>query len=231
MVNEQLQGVLLRLQGGDREAGQELTQCLSPLVNALARRFACGYGETEDYYQVGMIGLLKAARRFDPALQVKFTTFAVSWIKGEMLSYKRRFQSPVKLSRSLWEQSRALSLWRERLVQQLNREPVLSELAQAMGTTVEEIAVVMDAAQPLASLEDDPPAAREGASQEEDLLDRLLLQDGMMKLSPLERRIIMLRFFKEKTQAEIGELLFLSQRQVSRLEKRILRQLRQHLQH
>jgi RNA polymerase sporulation-specific sigma factor len=229
-MDEELRALLHRYRGGDDEAAQELTSRVSPLIKGLARRFAAGEAESEDYYQVGMIGLLKAARRFDFDAPVKFTTFAVAWIKGEMLNYRRKHASPVKISRSLWEQSRVLSLCREQLVHQLQREPTVSELSGATGFPVEEIALIMESALPLSALEEETAATREGASQEEELVDRLSLREGMMQLTPIERKIIVLRFFQEQTQAQIGQALTLSQRQVSRLEKRILGQLRRYLQ-
>jgi RNA polymerase sporulation-specific sigma factor len=229
-MDEELRALLLRYREGDDEALQELASRLSPLVKGMARRFACGDAESEDYYQVGMIGLLKAARRFDLDTKVKFTTFAVAWIKGEMLSYRRKHRSPVKVSRALWEQARALNICREQLAHQLQREPTLSELSRAAGCPVEEIALVMESALPLSALDEETAASREGASEEEALVDRLSLREGMLQLTPIERKLIVLRFFQEQSQAQIGRALTLSQRQVSRLEKRILNQLRRYLQ-
>lgn len=230
MDDVELRALLYRCLDGDDEAAQELASRLSPLVKGMARRFACGAAESEDYYQVGMIGLLKAVRRFNFDAPVKFTTFAVAWIKGEMLSYRRKHRSPVKISRSLWEQARVLSICREQLAHHLQREPTVSELSRAAGIPVEEIALIMESALPLSALEEETAASREGASQEEELVDRLILREGIMQLTPIERKIIVLRFFQEQTQTQIGEALTLSQRQVSRLEKRILGQLRRYLQ-
>lgn len=223
--------ILRRFQAGDTEAGRELALELKPLVEAMAGRIAAGPAEAEDYRQVGMVGLLKAARRFRMEIPVKFTTFAVAWIKGEMRAYRRKYRSTVKVSRSLWEQSRALARAREDLTQVLQREPTVTELAREVGITAEEVAMALEASLPLASLEDDPPADRKGTSLEEELLNRLALREGMMRLAPMEREIVVLRYFQELTQAEIARRLALSQRQVSRLEKRILWQLRQYLEH
>ena len=230
MKEELLRELLRRYQGGDREAGQELAVQLSPLVSALAVRVAYTPAEVDDFYQVGMLGMLKAAQRFRLSAAVKFTTFAVAWIKGEMRAYNRQYRSAVKVSRSLWEQSRMLNTIREQLMQALHREPTVSELARALGTTPEEVALAMKAALPISTLDEDLPTTREGISEEEELLERLSLHDGMTKLAPMERQIIIMRFFKELTQAEVAYTLALSQRQVSRLEKRILGQLRRYLQ-
>ncbi len=230
MDDEELRALLRRYLDGDEEAARELTSRISPLVKGMARRFACGAAEFEDYYQVGMIGLLKAARRFNFDAPVKFTTFAVAWIKGEMLGYRRKHHSPVKISRALWEQAKALSICRDQLSQQLQREPTVSELSRAAGIPVEDIALIMESSLPLSALEEETAASREGAGQEEELIDRLSLREGIMQLTPIERKIIVLRFFQEQTQAQIGQALTLSQRQVSRLEKRILGRLRRYLQ-
>jgi RNA polymerase sporulation-specific sigma factor len=230
MNEELLRGLLRRFQNGDGEAGGELVARMSPLVSAMAGRAAYGPSETEDCFQVGMIGLLKAARRFNLQAPVKFVTYAVTWIKGEIRTYRRNYQYPLKVSRTLQEQSRALSSLRERLTQVLQRQPTVSELAVKMGISPEEVVLAMEAALPVCSLAEELPLGGAAASHEEELLDRLALYESMSKLSPLERKIIELRFFKELTQAEIAQSLALSQRQVSRLEKRILGQLRCYLQ-
>ncbi len=230
MSEEQLQSLLHRFQQGEEEAGEELFLHLEPLVGAYVGRMACRAGEREDYFQAGMMGLLKAAQRFDPARSVKFTTFAVSWIEGEMRLYRRRTSSILKLSRSLLEQSRRLGGCCEELTQELQREPTVGEIAAALGIDPEEVALIMESSLPTAPLEEEIFSGREGASEEENLLERLALSEGLMKLAPLERRLINLRYFEELTQSEIAGRLALSQRQVSRFEKRALRRLRSYMQ-
>lgn len=230
MPEEQLQALLHRFRQGEAEAGEELFLHLEPLVGAYARRMTCRTAEREDYFQAGMMGLLKAAQRFDPARGVKFTTYAVAWIEGEMRLYRRRTSSILKVSRSLLEQSRRLGGCRERLMQRLHREPTVGEIAAALEIDSEEVALIMESSLPTAPLEEEIFSGREGASEEENLLERLALSEGLMRLAPLERRLINLRFFEELTQAEIAGRLALSQRQVSRFEKRALRRLRSHMQ-
>ena len=230
MSEEQLQELLHRFRRGETEAGEVLFRHLEPLVGAYVRRMACRAGEREDYFQAGMMGLLKAAQRFDPARSVKFTTFAVTWIEGEMRMYRRCNSSVLKISRSLQEQSRRLGRCRERLLQRLQREPTVGEIAAALGIDTEEVALIMESSLPVSPLEEEIFSGREGASEEENLLERLALNEGLMRLAPLERRLIELRFFKELTQAETAGRLALSQRQVSRFEKRALHRLRSHMQ-
>ncbi|HPU00300.1 MAG: sigma-70 family RNA polymerase sigma factor [Firmicutes bacterium] len=230
MSEEQIRELLRRFQEGEKEAGEALFKQLAPLVRAYALRMAPHSGEREDYFQAGMMGLLKAAQRFNPARGVKFITFALAWVEGEMRLYRRRTGSPLKVGRSLLEQSRRLHRCREQMVQDLQREPTVGEIAAAMGMAPEEVALVMDSYLPLSPLEEEAMADGEGRSDEERLLERLALGEGMMKLTPLERRLIVLRFFDELTQAETARRLALSQRQVSRFEKRILHRLRAHMQ-
>lgn len=230
MSEEQLRELLQRFREGEEEAGETLFLHLEPLVSAYARRMACRPGERDDYFQAGMVGLLKAAQRFNPARRVKFVTFAVTWIEGEMRLYRRRNSSVIKVSRSMQEQSRRLNGCRELLMQNLQREPTVGEIARALGIASEEVALIMESSLPLSSLEEEMLTGRDGISEEETLLERLSLCEGMMKLTPLERQLIALRFFDELTQSETAWRLSLSQRQVSRFEKRILRQLRSYMQ-
>ncbi|MBS3947882.1 MAG: sigma-70 family RNA polymerase sigma factor [Dethiobacter sp.] len=230
-MDDLLRALLYRYKAGDHDAARELVLRLSPLVRGLARRFAYGGAEADDYYQVGMIGLFHAARRFNFDAQVKFIAYAITWIKGEMLSYRRNTGSSVKISRSLWEQARVLSRCREKLTSELKREPTVSELSRSSGIPTEEIALVTEASLPFSVLDEDTVAPWGGAGLlEEQMVDRLSLREGLMLLTPVERKIIDLRFFREYTQTQIGHTLSLSQRQVSRLEKRILSRLRAFLQ-
>ena len=230
MSEEKLRELLRRFRKGDEQAGEKVLLQLQPLVRAYARRMAFREGEEEDYFQVGMIGLLKAAQRFNPDRGVKFVTFALSWIEGEMRLYRRETRTAFKMSRSLIEQSRRLAFCREQLTQSLKREPAVGEIAHAMGVSAEEIALIMESALPLSPFDEAELTDREGLSEQEKLLERMALHESMIRLTPLEQRLIALRFSKGLTQSEIAGRLPLSQRQVSRLEKRALHQLRAFLQ-
>lgn len=230
MSEEQLRELLQRFQDGEEEAGETLFLHLQPLVSAYARRMALRDEERDDYFQAGMIGLLKAAQRFNPARGVKFITFALSWIEGEMRLYRRRNITALKVSRSLLERSIELASCREQLTQVLQREPTVGEIARALGIASEEVALIMESSLPISSFDEEIFSSLEESSEEEELLERLALYEGMIRLTPLERQLIALRFFNELTQAEVAGRLSLSQRQVSRLEKRALRQLRSYMQ-
>lgn len=230
MTEQQVRELVERYREGEEAAGERLCLQLKPLVFAYAARMAFRPEEREDYFQAGMIGLLKAALRFDPRREVKFSTFALSWVEGEMRLYRRSTGSVLKVSRSLQEQSRALNSWREQLSQSLQREPTVGEIGRAMGIPAEEVALVMESALLPSSLDEEALSGGEEGSEEEKLLERMELQESMIKLPPLERRLIVLRFFKELTQSETAGRLSLSQRQVSRLERRTLQRLRSYLQ-
>lgn len=222
---EEYSDLVARVQAQDEAAMAELVERLTPLVAALASRLG-GPGEQDDLFQAGVMGLLKAARRYDPGLNTRFTTYAVPWIQGEIRASRRQYRSGFTVSRSSWEKWRALERARRDLAQSCQREPAISELAAALGISAEEVALILEAARPVASLEEGGSPSVDSWS-ESALVDRLSLSDGLLKLSPLERELITLRFFAEHTQTEIARRLGLTQRQVSRLEKRILRQLRQ----
>lgn len=212
------------MQGGDNTAQAELVKSLSPLVAALATRLA-GPGEHEDFFQAGVIGLLKAARRYNTRHKARFTTYAVPWIQGEMRTYRRLQRPGFTVSRSIWEKWCALEKARRELTQSRQEEPGLSELAATIGTVPEEVALILEASRPAVSLDEE--LHYRDQMEEPALLDRLCLDESLSKLSPLERRLIFLRFYEEQTQTEIAARLNLSQRQVSRLEKRILYRLRE----
>ncbi len=229
MMEEQVRALVAGVGRGDEEAGRDLVKLLKPLVMAFAVRLAPP-GEREDLYQVGLIGLLKAAARFDAQAPTKFTTFAVSWIQGEIKQHRRSHLGPVKVSRRLREQWLRMERERTALSHRLGRSPTLSELAHETGCTPEEIALIMEAAQPVVPLSEETLPLSAGLNEESELVDRISLYEGLSRLTPLERALIRLRFFQEKTQEETAGRLSLTQRQVSRLEKRILGQLKRFLQ-
>ena len=198
------------------------------LVRMAVKRYR-GFGvEDDDLIQIGSIGLIKAARDFDESKQVQFSTYAVTKIIGEIKTYLRDNGS-VKVSRKYKEDKLKIDKASRVLVQRLGREPRLSELAAETGLDPEAILTATEATQPTVSL--DLPPEEGGAvpsvgSPEEKALDRVLAQEILGSLPPLERRLIVLRFFMEQTQAAAARELGISQVSVSRLEKKILARLR-----
>lgn len=202
------------------------------LVHACAGRLRGRGIEYEELVQNGCIGLLKAARGFDPSRGLCFSTYAVPVILGEM---KRLFRDgqPVKLGRSCQELTRKIAKTQEEFERREQRSPTLQELCEKTGGAPEQVAEALMAGQTLLSL----TAPEEGGqydlpvdSEEENILERLSLQQAIQTLSPDERQLLFLRYEKGMTQAAAGQKLGLSQVQVSRKEKRLLETLRARLE-
>jgi len=198
------------------------------LVRMAIQRYR-GFGvEDEDLMQIGSVGLIKAARDYDPEKQVQFSTYAVAKIVGEIKTYLRDNGS-VKVSRKYKEDKLKVDRATRALTQRLGREPKLSELAEETGLDAEAILTASEATQPTLSL-DLPP--EEGGvtpsieSPENTALDRVLTREILSSLPPKERRLIVLRFFMDQTQSTTAQELGMSQVAVSRLEKKILSNLK-----
>ena len=201
-----------------------------PLVHKLANRFRGRGVEYEELYAAGCVGLVKAVDRFEPERGLCFSTYGVPVILGEI---RRLFRDggSVKISRSLKE----LSVKAARLRDQLsaNGEPRISDIAQALGVTPEEAAEALCAGIPPVSLdhggEDGEPLPVPSASGEDALIDRLALQQCLSELSGEDREILMLRYFRRKTQCETAQILGMTQVMVSRRERKLLKELREQL--
>lgn len=223
-------GLFERASAGDTAAQSKIIEDNLGLVHASARRFMGRGIEYDDLFQAGCMGLVKAVLGFDTGRNVQFSTYAVPVIMGEM---RRLFRDdgPVKVSRSLKELSLKALRTRERLRAVLGREPTLTELSQSLGIEPAEIAEALDAAMTPISLTvdddgDDVQADIRCEGDEEMLVDRLALKDAILKLPAGDRTLIILRYFKNRTQSETAKKLNMTQVQVSRREKKILEQLR-----
>ena len=216
---------------GDKAARDTLIEENIGLVWSIVRRFQNRGVETEDLFQIGSIGLIKAVDKFDPAYQVQFSTYAVPMIAGEIRRFLRD-DGAVKVGRSIREQAQTLYTLRERLRQELGREPALSELSEASGLTPEEIAQVEIATDTPESLQRETAdgLTLEGMlgteAPEEGMVERIALRESIDQLPEKERMAILLRYFKGLTQEQTARILGVSQVQVSRLERRGLKRLR-----
>lgn len=228
--------LLRRAHEGDKAARDTLVEENLGLVWSIVRRFTGRGVEAEDLFQIGSIGLLKAIDKFDPGYEVQFSTYAVPMITGEIKRFLRD-DGMVKVSRSLKELSWKAYAVRERLERELGQEPSLSLIARELEVTMEELVMALDSGAEVESLQktiyqgdgndislEDRLEERSGA--QEQLLDRILLEETLDKLEARERQIIYLRYFEDKTQTEIARELGISQVQVSRMEKKILRIMR-----
>lgn len=225
-----------RAHQGDKEARDTLFEENTGLIYSVARRFFGRGVEMEDLFQIGSIGLLKAVDKFDPAFEVKFSTYAIPMILGEL---KRFFRDDgmIKVSRSIKENQHRVYLAREKIEKELGREPSLKEIAEMLEMPPEEVAMTMDSAAEVESLYRtvyqsegtdisliDKIPEKENA--EEHLLNRIFLEEILGKLESSDRKLLYMRYFQDQTQTQIAEQLGVSQVQVSRMEKRILKKLR-----
>ena len=228
--------LIRRSHDGDKEAREQLVEENIGLIWCVVKRF-CGRGtESEDLFQIGCIGLLKAIDKFDLSYDVKFSTYAVPMISGEIKRFLRD-DGMIKVSRSLKELSYRSLQARERLTDRLGREPTLEELSCELGIEKEEIVQAMEAGSEVESIYR-PIHQKEGSEiplldkieekekKEDKILDRMLLGQLLETLNPEERRLIYLRYFADRTQTEVGKVMGISQLQVSRLEKKILENMR-----
>ena len=221
---------------GDGEAMEELVRCNMALVRSIVKKYVNRGVEYDDLYQIGSMGLVKAVMNFDPAYNVRFSTYAVPMIAGEIKRYLRD-DGMIKVSRSLKELAGKAAAAQVVLSSRLGRDPGIQELAEYMGENPEEISMAMDASRPHISIYE-PVYGDEGdalvmdkltgsSDGDDDALDRIMLQQLMSILEPREQKIIMLRYFRDKTQSEIAASMGISQVQVSRLESRIMKKLRE----
>lgn len=221
---------------GDKKAREQIVEENVGLVWCVVKRFYGRGTEAEDLFQIGSIGLLKAIDKFDLSYEVKFSTYAVPMISGEIKRFLRD-DGMIKVSRSLKELSYRMYLTREELTAKLGREPTLEELSKAMEVDKEELVQAMEAGGEVDSLYR-PLYQKEGNEirlmdkleekerKEEKILDHMLLSQLLESLDKEERQLIYLRYFADETQSKVGQKLGISQVQVSRMEKRIMENLR-----
>ena len=227
------QALLSQAQTGDSSARERLLQENAGLIWSIVRRFYGRGTEPEDLYQLGCLGFLKAIDGYDPAYGTQFSTYAVPKIAGEIRRFLRD-DGAIKVSRTIKEQAAQLRNLRNQLTLELGREPHLSEIAQASGLTVQEIAVIDTAMLPADSLQ--RPAGEDGCSLEqllpgeaieEKIIESVALGDAISQLEPRQQAVIRMRYFRGMTQDKTAAVMGVSQVQVSRLERRALGRLKE----
>jgi RNA polymerase sporulation-specific sigma factor len=245
--------LIARSQAGEREAREVLIEKNLGLVHHIVRRFAGRGYEMEDLFQIGTIGLMKAIDKFDLCLGLKFSTYAVPMITGEIKRFLRD-DGPVKISRTIKENGLKVSMARQALQSREGREPTLLELSKQTGLAVEDIVIAMEAQSSVESIysavyQDDGSEVYlidkivrgENSSvgnsmvgvfgsedvEKESLINTMFIHQLLDSLEPAEKELILMRYFQNKTQVEVASVLGVSQVQVSRLEKKILLRLRE----
>lgn len=228
-----------RIKAGDKDAKEEYIKGNLRLVLSVIRRFSGSNENADDLFQIGCVGLIKAINNFNTELDVKFSTYAVPMIIGEIRRYMRDNNS-IRVSRSLRDTAYKAIYAKENYARRNLREPTLEEIASEIGIDKEEIVFALDAIQTPMSLQE--PVYSDGGdvlyvmdqvsdkkNKEENWVEELALQAAMERLGERERYIIKLRFFEGKTQIEVAREIDISQAQVSRLEKHALKVMRQYL--
>jgi RNA polymerase sigma-B factor len=220
---------------GDRAARDEVAARMLPLARSLARRYANKGEPLDDLEQVACVGLIKAIDRFDLSREVRFATYAVPTIAGELKRHFRDRGWMMRVPREVQELSGRIGVVRERLVHDLARTPTVTELARATATDEDRVVEALAAAEAYRTLSLDQPF-QDGTGPLEAIGDddlgferaeaRAMLADGLHELAPREREIVRLRFFEGLTQREIAEQIGISQMHVSRLIRRTVQQLR-----
>jgi len=224
---------------GDEEARARLVQENTGLVWCVVKRFFNRGIEADDLFQIGNIGLLKAIDKFDTSFEVKFSTYAVPMISGEIKRFLRD-DGMIKVSRSLKELSYKAYICQERMQEKLGREPTIREIAEEMHVECEELTMALEAGGEIDSIyksvyQKDGQEIQlvdklaENSRAEENILNHMLLKQLLNSLNKEERKLIYLRYFADKTQSEVGNELGISQVQVSRMEKKILKRMREQL--
>jgi len=199
------------------------------LINMAVKKYT-GFGvDYDDLFQIGAVGLVKAAKAFDTSKNLQFSTYAVTKIVGEIKTYLRD-NGEIKVPRNIKEQKFKINKANSVLLKELGREPKISEISQYTGISSEDIIYALDATQSTVSL--DIPVEEGGvtvgsSSQEDAAIDRIMISQLLSALDVTERKLITLRYFADKTQTQISKELGLTQVQVSRLEKKILSKLKE----
>lgn len=228
---------LIRLaQGGDRDASERLVTENSGLIWSIARRFIGRGVETEDLYQLGCMGFLKAVEGFDAAFGTQFSTYAVPKISGEIRRFLRD-DGTVKVSRSLKEHAATIKGVRNKLTGLLGREPTIQELSDQTGLTPEEIALAETATAATESIHQE--TGEDGfcleniltdTESEERMVEKIALRQAVERLPERERMVVQLRYFHCLTQQRVAKVMNVSQVQVSRIEKKALEKIREFMQ-
>ena len=236
LTDEEVKHYIRQSQLGDQEAKDILVERNVRLVWSVVQRFLNRGYDQEDLFQIGCIGLIKSIDKFDLSYQVKFSTYAVPMIIGEIQRFIRDDGS-IKVSRSLKELGNKIRREKEALSKSFGRSPTISEIACALDVTPEEVIHAEDAIKQPHSIhetvyenEGDPITLLDQLAEEEaDWFDKLLISETIKNLEPREQLIVYLRYYQDQTQAEVAKRIGISQVQVSRLEKKILKTMKQQM--
>lgn len=239
LSHEETMELIEESQNGSREAKDILVSHNLGLIRSVLRRFTNRGYEVDDLFQIGSIGLLKAIDKFDISFGVKFSTYAVPMIIGEIKRFLRD-DGLIKVSRSLKQNAARAKGAEEKLLKELGRDPTIEEISKEVGLDKEEIVMAYEASYhpnylyDIVYQSDGAPIflidkISDKEVDDKDVIDNIMLKDALSKLKPRDRQVIILRYFKDKTQTEVANILGISQVQVSRIEKKIIQKMRKNL--
>ncbi len=229
---------ILEAQNGNHEKMTQLVESNSGLVWSIIKRFSGRGFELDDLYQIGVIGLIKSIKRFDTNFDVKLSTYAVPYILGEVKRFIRD-DGPIKISRSIKELSIKIKDIQKEYLNRTGEEIGINEIAKQLKIPKEDVAVALDSLNPIESIYKDTLQEKNqltildqltnNIDEAEQIVNKLSLKELINSLNEQEQEIILLRYYKEKTQMQVAKILGISQVQVSRIEKRILNSMKMKL--
>ena len=233
LSHEETLELLKAAQNGSKEAAEALIKKNSALIRCIVKKFLNRGVEYDDLYQIGSIGLLKAIQKYDFRYGVRFSTYAVPMVSGEIKRFLRDDGS-IKISRSIKENASTMAAVTEKLRHELGREPRIDDISNALGISREEVVLAMESTVPPVSLQKTVYDEDSGVTVADSIPDddgdktfeRVWLKEALHSLEPRERKIIVMHYFMDKTQNEIASVLGISQVQVSRLENKVLARIR-----
>lgn len=225
---------ILKAQSGNKEIMSKIIMDNSNLIWSIVSRFKDRGYEMQDLYQIGCIGFLKSIKRFDAKFEVKLSTYAVPYILGEIKRFVRD-DGPLKVSRSIKELSYRIKLVQKEYLDKMGRELEVNELSKILKSSKEDILIAIDSSNMVESIDknigdsDDTTLVdklKSNIDLEKEIINRITVKDLMEKLDEKSKKIIMLRYFRGKTQSQVANLMGISQVQVSRMEKKILKNMK-----
>lgn len=238
LTNEETERLLSLAQDGSEEAKEKLINSNYPLIKSIVKRFIGRGVEYDDLYQLGCVGFVKAINNFDSKFAVKFSTYAVPMIAGEIKRFMRD-DGMIKVSRSIKTLAIKISQWLDQ-ERKKNNSPTINEIAEKFGVEKEDVVFAMESTKCVVSLDEKTDENSSNSQSlidkivvegnEEKTIEKIVLKEAIEKLPDKERKIIILRYFRGKTQTEIAEMLNVSQVQVSRIENKILEKIKTRMQ-
>lgn len=234
MEREETLQLIIAAQNGDNTACEKLLERNSPLIKSIIRRYKNRGVEYDDLYQLGCVGFIKAVKNFRTEFEVRFSTYAVPMIAGEVKRFLRD-DGPIKVSRGTKTTAIKIARFIEEYKNAHNEAPTVEAISKEFGIEPQEVVFIMDSGkQPLSIYDknDDDSTKTlldklQTDENDDDKLDKMMLKQIIGDMPPRDRKIIMLRYFADKTQSEVARVLNVSQVQISRLESKILKQLRE----